>query len=127
MLKIAVLLAAAAMAAFAADVSGTWKGTMETPMGSMESTFVLKADGAKLTGSVQGGPGGEMKIDEGKVDGDKVSFSISMDFGKLSYSGTFTDDQLKLKLSFGGGPDGGPGGGPGGDMPPMEIVCKRAK
>jgi hypothetical protein len=126
MLKIAVLLAAAALVAFAADVSGTWKGSMETPMGSMESTFVLKADGVKLTGTVQGGPGpgGDMKIEEGKIDGDKVSFSVSMEFGKITYSGTFTADELKLKMAVGGGPGGG---GPGGDMPPMEINCKRAK
>ena len=110
MLKIAVLLAATALVASAADVSGTWKGSMETPMGSMDSTFVLKADGANLTGSVQGGPGGDMKIEEGKIDGDKVSFSVSMEF--------------KLKMGFGGGPGGG---GPGGDMPAMEITCKRAK
>jgi hypothetical protein len=122
MLKIAVLLAAAFIAS-AADVSGTWKGSMESPMGSMDQTFVLKADGAKLTGTMQGGPGGDMKIDEGKVDGDKVTFSISMEFGKITFSGTFTDTDLKLKMSFGGGA----GGGPGGDMPPMEINCKRAK
>jgi hypothetical protein len=122
MRKLLFLLMALALAASAADVSGTWKGSMETPGGAMESTIVLKADGAKLTGSMQGGPGGDMKIDEGKVDGDKVSFSVSMEFGKLVYAGTFTADEMKLKMSFGGGE-----GGPGGDMPPMELICKRVK
>jgi hypothetical protein len=117
MRKLLFLLAALALVASAADVSGTWKGSMETPGGSMESTIVLKAEGAKLTGMIQGGPGGDMKIDEGKVEGDKVSFSITMEFGKLTYAGTFTADELKLKVSFGGG----------GDMPPMELNCKRAK
>ena len=121
MKRLLILLAAFALVATAADVSGTWKGTMETPMGAMDNTLVLKADGAKLTGSLQGGPGGDMKIDEGKIDGDKVSFSVSMEFGKLVYSGTFTADDLKLKISFGAG------GGPGGDMPPMELNCKRVK
>ena len=64
-----------------------------------------------------------MKIEEGKIDGDKVSFAVNMEFGKLTYSGTFTDDTLKLKMSFGGGAAGGPGG----DMPAMEITCKRQK
>ena len=40
---------ALAVAVFAADVAGTWKGTLETPMGPMENTIVLAADGASLT------------------------------------------------------------------------------
>ncbi len=71
MRKLLFLLMALALVASAADISGTWKGTIETPGGSFDNTFVLKAEGAKLTG-LQGGPGGELKIDEGKVDGDKV-------------------------------------------------------
>lgn len=118
MRRLLILMLALALAASAADVSGTWKGTIETPGGAFENTFVLKAEGAKLTGTLQGGPGGEMKIDEGKVDGDKVSFSITMEFGKLTYAGTFTADDLKLKVSMSGG---------GGEMPPMELNCKRVK
>lgn len=117
MRKLLFLLVAVALAASAADVSGTWKGTIETPGGAMESTLVLKAEGAKLTGTLDGGMGGAMKIDEGKVDGDKVSFSVSMEFGKLTYAGTYTADDLKLKVSF----------GEGGGMPPMELNCKRVK
>ena len=40
-----------------------------------------------------------------------------MEFGKLSYAGAVSGDDLKLKVTF----------GDGGDMPPMEINCKRAK
>ena len=117
MRRLIFLLAVLALAVFAADVTGTWKGSIETPGGTFDNTFILKADGAKLTGTLQGGPGGELKIEEGKIDGDKVSFAVNMDFGKLSYTGTVSGDDLKLKVTFGGG----------GDMPPMEINCKRAK
>jgi hypothetical protein len=118
MRRLIFLLAIVALAALAADtISGTWKGTIETPGGSFENTFILKADGAKLTGTLQGGPGGELKIEEGKIDGDKVSFAVNMDFGKLSYTGAVSGDDLKLKVTFGGG----------GDMPPMDINCKRVK
>jgi hypothetical protein len=117
MRRVIFLLAVLALAAFAADITGTWKGTIETPGGSFENTFVLKADGAKLTGTLQGGPGGDQKIEEGKIDGDKVSFVVNMEFGKLSYAGAVSGDDLKLKVTF----------GDGGDMPPMEINCKRAK
>jgi hypothetical protein len=117
MRKMFLLLAMTALAAFAADVTGTWKGSIETPGGTFENTFVLKADGAKLTGTLQGGPGGELKIEEGKIDGDKVSFVINMEFGKMAYTGTVSGDDLKLKVAF----------GEAGEMPPMEINCKRAK
>jgi hypothetical protein len=118
MRKLLFLLAVVALTASAADISGTWKGMIETPGGSFENTFVLKAEGATVTGTLQGGPGGDQKIDEGKVDGDKVSFSVTMEFGKLNYAGTFSADEMKLKVSFGGG---------GGDMPPIDLVCKRVK
>ena len=39
-----------------------------------------------------------------------------MEFGKLSYAGTVSGDDLKLKVTFGGG-----------DMPPMDLNCKRVK
>ena len=117
MRRLIFLLAVVALAAFAADITGTWKGSIDTPGGTFENTFILKADGATLTGTLQGGPGGELKIEEGKIDGDKVSFAVNMEFGKLSYTGAVSGDDLKLKVTFGGG----------GDMPPMEINCKRVK
>ena len=116
MRRLIFLLAVLALAAFAADITGTWKGTIDTPGGSFDNTFILKADGATLTGTLQGGPSGDQKIEEGKIDGDKVSFAVNMEFGKLSYAGTVSGDDLKLKVTFGGG-----------DMPPMDLNCKRVK
>ncbi|MFB3779455.1 MAG: hypothetical protein ACE141_17690 [Bryobacteraceae bacterium] len=117
MRKLLCLFIALTLTAVAADVvTGTWKGSIETPGGTFENTFILKAEGDKLTGTLQGGPGGEMKIEEGKVDGSNISFVINMEFGKLSYTGAVNGDDLKMKVSFGGG-----------EMPPMEFTCKRAK
>ncbi len=115
MRKLLCLLAALTFTAYAADVvTGTWKGTVETPGGTFENTFTFKVDGNKLTGTLQGGPGGELKIEEGKVDGNNVSFVVNGEFGKLSYTGAVDGDDLKLKMTFGGG-----------EMPPLEINCKR--
>jgi hypothetical protein len=113
------LLAVVALTAFAADITGTWKGSIQTPGGAFENTLVLKADGAKLTGTLQGGPGGVQQIEEGKIDGDKVSFVVNMEFGKLSFAGAVSGDDLKLKVTFGDFTNG--------DMPPMELNCKREK
>jgi opacity protein-like surface antigen len=99
-----VLTVALALAtvAFAADIAGTWKGTLETPMGPMENTIVLQADGASVTGSVKTEMF-EAKVENGKLDGAKVSFEINIEFGKLVYEGTLDGDDLKLNVT---GPDG---------------------
>lgn len=115
------LLAALAMVAFAADVdvTGNWKASVETPNGSMDLTYVLKSTGNVVTGTIQSQMG-EMKIDDGgKIDGDKISFSVTIEnIGKISYSGTVKGDEMTLNFTFGGG----------GDMPPMPaIVAKRVK
>ena len=122
MRKLIFLLAVLSLSAFAADVTGNWKASMDSPNGSMEFTIVLKADGNVVTGSMQSQMG-EMKIEDGKLDGDKISFAISPgDFGKLTYSGTVKGDEMTLTMAFPAG------GGPGGDMPAMPpMVAKRAK
>jgi len=45
-----VLVAWFALAASAADISGAWKGTAETPNGTIERTFLFKVNGSQLTG-----------------------------------------------------------------------------
>lgn len=126
--------------AWAADITGTWKGQMEGMMGGgqpMEFTFNFKADGEKLTGTSQGPRGGENEISDGKIDGDKISFSVKTT-GKMEmtikYTGTVSGNEIKLSMAMemaGGGPGGGPGGGgmggPPGGMPPMEITLKKVE
>lgn len=101
------LMIAAAMAtvAFAADVDGTWKAKYETPDGqTRESTFVLKADGETLTGTLKSGMG-DSQIQDGTVKADHVSFSVMRNFGGnevlFKYSGTFTGNTMKLKVTAG--------------------------
>ena len=44
-----VLMALFSITASAADITGTWKGTAETPNGTIERTFVFKVNGTQLT------------------------------------------------------------------------------
>ena len=69
------------MAAFAADISGNWKGTAEGPQGNLERSFVFKVDGTKLTGETTSEMLGKSTIADGKVDGDTISFSITASMG----------------------------------------------
>jgi hypothetical protein len=98
-----IMLCVSFMALAAEDATGTWKGTMDTPMGSQTNTFVLKAEGDKLTGTMGNEMMGSLPISDGKVDGDKISFSITSDFGVIAYSGTVKGDTLKLTMTVGGG------------------------
>ena len=103
-MKLLLALFALAFTASAADIAGSWKATIETPNGNMESTFMFKVDGVKLTGTVTSAQMGEAVISDGKVDGDGVSFVVkrSTPNGEfiINYKGTVSGDELKLNISI---------------------------
>jgi opacity protein-like surface antigen len=126
-----IVLGLVAATALAADVTGTWVAEREGRDGqTMKQTFVFKADGTNLTGTMDFGMGmGEPNpISEGKIDGDNISFVVAVSFGgndmKMKFSGKVTGDEMELKMEMEGGM-GGRGGGPGGERPP--IIAKRQK
>lgn len=99
------------LTAAAADVTGTWKATAETPNGTMERTFVLKAEGTKLTGETTSQMMGKSTIMDGKIDGDNLSFYIVVKFQdnemKLDCKGkVVSDKEIRFTVEI---PDGGPG------------------
>ncbi len=87
--------------AFAADVTGKWKATTQSPDGqSMQLTFNLKQDGEKLTGAVESQMG-EMPISDGKVTGDAITFTVEMGEMKIVHKGTVSGNDMKLKVEIG--------------------------
>ena len=96
------------VSAFAADVDGKWNGNMATPMGDVPVAFTFKADGAKLTGSTSGPDGVEIKIADGKIDGTKMSFSVTFDFGgmplTMNYAGVQNGNEIKFTIDIFGMP-----------------------
>jgi hypothetical protein len=98
---------------------------MGGPDGDRQITFDFKQDGTTLTGTVDGPGGQTLQISNGKVDGDKISFMLTMgdDGMKITHEGTIKGDQISLTTKMdGGGGRGGPGG-PGG---PPAMTLKRA-
>jgi hypothetical protein len=89
-----------AFSALAADVDGKWTGSVSTPNGDFPQAFTFKADGANLTGSMTGIDGMEVAIKDGKIDGNNISFSVSLDFGgmpfMLSYKGVMSGEEMKV-------------------------------
>ena len=112
LLSIIAITAIVAFSLNAADLSGTWKGSMETQMGTTEVTIALQP-GAALAGTVKidqyQGP-----IEKAKVDGDKVYFEMTIEHGTLTFGGTLAGDEMKLTVT-----------GTQGDK--YALVCKRQK
>jgi hypothetical protein len=93
---------------FAADVDGKWSGTFSTPNGDVPVAFTLKADGATLTGSTAGPDGSEVKIMNGKADGNNVSFTVTYDFGgmpfTIAFKGVVNGQEIKFTIDAAGMP-----------------------
>ena len=66
-------------------IDGNWKGTRETPNGNFEINYTFKVQGNELTGTWKT-QFGEAKLEKGKVDGKKISFTIS--FNDLTIDNT---------------------------------------
>jgi len=97
------LMALLAFTLAAADISGTWKATAEGPNGSMERTFVFKAEGNKLTGETTSSMLGKSTITDGKVDGDNVTFNIVVKYQdnemNLNYKGKVNPSGNGIKFT----------------------------
>ena len=98
-----------AISAMAADVNGKWKGAMPSRDGNArEVSFQFKTDGANLTGNFMGPMGREINIKDGRVAGDSISFSLSLEFNgsmvKVNYTGKFSGDDLNMKMQREGAP-----------------------
>jgi hypothetical protein len=94
------------VSAFAADVTGKWKGESEGPNGQKrETAMTLEAKGSTVTGTVLGGRGGEATIEDGKIDGDNISFSVTRNMGgndvKVQYKGKVTGDEIRFAVTAG--------------------------
>jgi hypothetical protein len=106
---LALCLFLAAGFAFASDIDGKWSGQYNSGMGDpMQMDFTFKADGASLTGTAPGGPGATIPLKDGKIDGDKVSFTVETAMGetqmKFNYKGVLAGDTLELSFEMAGMP-----------------------
>jgi hypothetical protein len=106
----------AASSANAADLTGKWQGTMQSPDGQgLEINFNFKVEGEKLTGTTASSYG-EEQITEGTVKGDAISFVVLAGGGqfKITYKGKVVGEELKFTVTLG-------------DMGDRELTVKRVK
>ena len=112
-MKLLLIIALSAMAAYsatAADLAGTWKGSMATQGGETAVTIIIKP-GAVLTGSIQAGEY-EAPIKNAKVSGDNISFEMNIVYGTLMYDGTVSGNEIRFEVT-----------GVQGDK--YTLICKR--
>jgi len=83
----------------AADISGKWAGKSEE---GPAWVFNFKADGSKITGTMQGADGKERPINDGKLEGDALSFSVNSEWQgqpiKLVMKGKVSGDKIELRV-----------------------------
>jgi hypothetical protein len=118
-LAILTILLFVTASAFAADITGTWKASFETQIGQQNYTYEFVVKGTALTGKVQSEMGGASEIQQGKVDGDKVSFVEIFKYDgndiQITYTGRVTsNDEIKFTRQVG-------------EFATEEVVAKRVK
>ena len=140
---IALVLAVSVGDLGAAGIDGKWQAEVPGRGGPMSVTLDLRAEGETLTGAI-----GNIAIQEGKVDGEAVSFVQVLTRGqrqiRFKYEGKVMGDSLELTRTLvrpagmapsrpgagagqgGGPPRGGQGGGRGGGFAaPFTFTAKR--
>ena len=87
--------------ASAADMTGTWAGSFKFNDQDVPIRVVLKGD-SEITGTVEGLSGGTVQIKDGKLQGDNVTFWITINYQgnpvKLVYKGKVAGDEIKFEF-----------------------------
>ena len=78
-------------------IDGNWKGTRDTPNGSFEINYTFKVEGDKLTGTWKT-QFGESKLENGKVEGKKISYSFSFNEMTINYTGELVKEMMRFYL-----------------------------
>ena len=117
---VAICVFVMASMAFAQNaVDGKWTAEITTQRGPQNMTLMLKADGGKLTGTVEGGRGGAIPIEEGTIQGNTIKFKQKQQ-GRggevvMMYTGTVKGDEIAFSRQAEGQGN------------PVEFTAKRAK
>lgn len=97
-LLLTLLLLAGGLAVSAQNpIDGNWKGSRETPNGTFEVEYTFKVAGSELTGTWKT-QFGEAKIEKGKVDGKKFTYTITFNDLTINNTGELTgDNEIVIK------------------------------
>jgi hypothetical protein len=124
---LAVLIFAGLVCVYGADITGKWTAQFDSQVGVQKYSFDFKVEGSKLTGTATSTIKGEdgavvneakTQILEGKIEGDKISFSENLSYTgmdlKIVYTGTISGNEIKFSRTVS-------------DQPGEAFVAKREK
>lgn len=93
-----------AAVAFAADISGTWALSVESPRGVRESTLKLTQTGEELAGTLTS-QRGDVPV-KGTLKGNALELNYTLDMQgnslAVKYTGTVEGDAINGTVDFGG-------------------------
>ena len=115
----ALMVLAVSAQARATDITGSWRASFDTQIGTQDYLYTFVVKDTALTGKIQSEMGGTTEILEGKVDGDKVSFVEIFKYQgmeiRITYSGRVTSaDEIKFTRQVA-------------EFATEEVVAKRVK
>jgi len=118
-LGLAVLaLTMGCVCAHAADISGKWTGKFITPVGINNYVYNFQVQGNVLTGDTNSSDTGKSVVQNGKINGNNISFTEPAKYNgqaiTVTYTGVIQGDTIKLTRTFG-------------PFPPDTFTVKRAK
>lgn len=113
-----LVLVMGSLFAHATDISGKWSGRFITPVGINNYTYVFQVSGNVLSGDTNSSDTGKSVIQNGKIDGNNISFTEPSHYNgaalTVKYTGVIQGETIKLTRTFG-------------SFPPDTFVIKRAK
>ena len=108
-LVLVVLILCSLICVYAADISGKWTAEFDSQVGLQKYTYEFAVDGANFTGKASANIAGadmESEIVDGKIDGDKISFTENLDYSgmalTITYTGTVSGDEMNLTRDVAG-------------------------
>jgi len=115
----ALMVLAVSAQARATDITGSWRASFDTQIGTQDYMYTFVVKDTALTGKIQSEMGGTSEILEGKVVGDKVSFVEIFKYQgmeiRITYSGQVTSaDEIKFTRQVA-------------EFATEEVVAKRVK
>jgi len=87
------------------SADGTWKLTMQTPIGERKSTLALKSVSDALSGKLTSDEGASTDIFEGKASGDSITFKAAIKNPMpltLEFTAKVAGDAISGTVSAGG-------------------------
>ena len=84
------------------SADGTWKLSMQTPLGDRKATLTLASAGGALTGKLTGEEGNTTDIYDGKLEGNAASWKADIKSPMpltLSFTSTVDGDKISGNVS----------------------------